>query len=142
MIPIFAGTGLAPFRGMVQEFHILNKGQKTQDPKIALFFGCRNEKKDFHFKDELKRWESENLIKLFPAFSRDQEDKIYVQHLIEKEGDLLKKLLIDGKGFLFVSGSSKNMPESVKEAVEKALGSKEIVAEMIKSGKYLEETWS
>jgi sulfite reductase alpha subunit-like flavoprotein len=133
---------LAPFRGMLQEFSLLKKDQKQEDPKIAVFFGCRYEQKDFHFKDDLKRWEAEKLIKLFCAFSRDQEDKNYVQHLIEKEGSFLKNLLIDQSGRFFVSGSSKNMPEAVREVLEKALENKSFVEEMIKLGKYQEETWS
>lgn len=65
-----------------------------------------------------------------------------MQHVIEKQGDLLKDVLVNRKGHFFVSGSSKNMPEAVREAVEKALEDKAFVEQMIKQEKYQEETWS
>jgi sulfite reductase alpha subunit-like flavoprotein len=54
----------------------------------------------------------------------------------------LKNLLIQKGGFFYVSGSSKNMPTAVKEALEEALGDKDYVENMIKSGRYQEETWA
>lgn len=93
-------------------------------------------------RDDLKKWQSAHLIKLFCAFSRDQKDKHYVQHVIEKQGDLLRDYLVNRKGHFFVSGSSKNMPESVREALEKALDDKQFVEQIIKLEKYQEETWS
>lgn len=45
-------------------------------------------------------------------------------------------------GYFYVSGSSKDMPTAVKEALEEAVGDKEFVAMMIKNGKYQEEVWS
>lgn len=55
---------------------------------------------------------------------------------------MLKNLIIKRGGFFYVSGSSKNMPQAVKEALEEALDDKEFVASMIQNGKYQEETWS
>lgn len=55
---------------------------------------------------------------------------------------MLKTLLVQRGGYFYVSGSSKNMPTAVREAVEEAIGDKECVEQMIKSGKYFEETWS
>lgn len=66
----------------------------------------------------------------------------YVQHLIRKEKQLLKSLLVQRGGFFYVSGSSKDMPTAVREAVEEAIDDKEFVAQMVKNGKYFEETWS
>ena len=45
-------------------------------------------------------------------------------------------------GYVYVSGSSKNMPAAVKEALEEALDDKGYVANMIKCGRYQEETWA
>lgn len=66
----------------------------------------------------------------------------YVQHLIRREKSLLKRLLVQRGGYLYVSGSSKNMPTAVKEAVGEAIDDNEFVEEMVRSGKYFEETWS
>lgn len=66
----------------------------------------------------------------------------YVQHLIRKEKALLKKFLVNRGGFVYISGSSKDIPAAVKEALESAIDDKDFVATMIKNGKYQEETWS
>ncbi|CRK94651.1 CLUMA_CG008151, isoform A [Clunio marinus] len=139
MVMVGPGTGLSIFRAILQDYQL---SEKSRNEKFVLFFGCRNEEKDFHCRDELKRFEQEGILKLFCAFSRDQEDKIYVQHLIEKEGKMLKNLLVERGGFFYVSGSSKNMPTAVKEALEDAINDKEFIQRMIKDGKYHEETWS
>jgi sulfite reductase alpha subunit-like flavoprotein len=66
----------------------------------------------------------------------------YVQHLIRREKSLLKQAILQRGGFFFVSGSSKNMPTAVKEALEEAIEDKDYVEHMIKSGRYQEETWA
>lgn len=109
---------------------------------LVLFFGCRKSTADFHCEDDLRRMENSGLLTLFCAFSRDQEDKVYVQHLIRKQGDLLKKLLMEQNGFFLLSGSSKNMPEAVREALGEAIGNSLYVDEMVQSERYQEETWA
>ncbi|CAO1436082.1 unnamed protein product [Diamesa hyperborea] len=142
LIMVGPGTGLAPFRSILQEYELSEKSTHELQDRLVLFFGCRSEFKDFHCQDDLRRMESANLLKLFCAFSRDQEDKIYVQHLIRKQSKLLKKLIIDKGGYVLLSGSSKNMPEAVREALGEALGDNQLVEEMYKNGKYQEETWA
>ena len=62
------GTGIAPFRSYINDFHQLLGN-------IYLIFGCRNREGDFHFKEE---WEKKKELKLFTAFSRDQPHKMWV----------------------------------------------------------------
>jgi sulfite reductase alpha subunit-like flavoprotein len=50
--------------------------QDNETREMVLFFGCRSEQKDFHCRDELKRFENDGKLKLFCAFSRDQDDKM------------------------------------------------------------------
>lgn len=64
-----------------------------------------------------------------------------MQHLIKGERDLLRRLIVDQGGYFLVSGSSKNMPQAVREALIESLGDKNYVEEMINSGRYQEETW-
>lgn len=45
-------------------------------------------------------------------------------------------------GWFYVAGNSKNMPQSVKEALAKAIDNEEYVEKMIKNGQYQEETWA
>lgn len=72
LVMVGPGTGLAIFRAVLQDHEL--SGTIAGD-KLVLFFGCRNQEKDFHLRDELRRLEQEGL-KLFCAFSRDQTDKM------------------------------------------------------------------
>lgn len=66
----------------------------------------------------------------------------YVQHVIKEQSSILKELLVTQQGWFLVAGNSKNMPKAVREAVNEALGDDKCVENMIKCGKYQEETWS
>jgi len=72
MILIGPGTGVAPFRSLLLEKAMTEKNLKD----CVLFFGCRNKEKDFHCKEDFKRLSKENNLKLFCAFSRDQDHKL------------------------------------------------------------------
>merc|ERR1712198_822128 len=79
VIMIGPGTGLAPFRGFIQE----RAWQKSQGKPVGptlLYFGCRNKSQDYIYQDELEAWQTDGLLTLFTAFSRDQEQKRYVTH--------------------------------------------------------------
>lgn len=66
----------------------------------------------------------------------------YVQQRIREQSQILRRLLVDRGGYFLVSGSSKNMPQAVREALAEALGDEEIVQSMVKAGRYQEETWA
>ena len=81
VIMIGPGTGLAPFRGFIQE----RAWQKSQGKPVGptlLYFGCRNKSKDYIYQDELEAWEQDGVLTLFTAFSRDQAEKRYVTHCL------------------------------------------------------------
>ncbi|KAI7907546.1 cytochrome P450 [Cokeromyces recurvatus] len=84
LILIAAGTGLAPFRGFLQERKAqLERGEEIG--KVVLFFGCRRKDQDFIYQEELEEYiKSGVLTKLHVAFSRSIEvsPKKYVQHEI------------------------------------------------------------
>ena len=69
-----------------------------------LFFGCRSAKADFFFSSEWLPLASEGLLRLFTAFSRDQESKFYVQHSMEKEGAELWQWVQERQAFIFIAG--------------------------------------
>ena len=143
IIVVGPGTGIAPFRSIIQSFYMKRAGNVCTEPNITVFFGCRNKSKDFHFQEDLEKWAAEKFIRLYCAFSRDQENKVYVQHLIEENAQLLKPLILTNQACIYVSGSSKNMPKSVKEAFVKVLDNDEsTVEQLIKTRRYQEETWS
>ncbi|CAB0028122.1 unnamed protein product [Trichogramma brassicae] len=72
MIIVGPGTGISPFRSL-----LLDKAAVDGDlSSCLLFFGCRNEKHDYHCKDDFEVLVEKHKLKLFCAFSRDQPDKI------------------------------------------------------------------
>ena len=79
VIMIGPGTGLAPFRGFLQE----RAHRKAQGAKLGpamLFFGCRHPEQDFLYADELKAFAADGITELHTAFSRADGPKTYVQH--------------------------------------------------------------
>jgi len=97
------GTGLAPFRGFIQERHYY----KTQGKPVGetiLYYGCRNRTEDFLYEDELKYFVDEKVLELHVAFSRDQEEKLYVTHLLKKHGEKLWKLIKEDNASVYVCG--------------------------------------
>ncbi|KAG5519088.1 hypothetical protein PMAC_002175 [Pneumocystis sp. 'macacae'] len=148
MVPVVMvgpGTGVSPLRSLIQER--IFEGCKDN----ILFFGCRFEHKDFLFKDEwMEHCNNGNLV-LFTAFSRDQNKKRYVQHIMEEHSKIVYDYLYNKRGILYLSGNSRFMPEAVKQAFLNILikegnftieKSKAYLLEMEKGGRYMQETWS
>jgi len=144
------GTGLAPFRGFIQERQILRKQQQTgSHGDNVLFFGCRSSEIDFIYKEELEVAQNEQHIKLITAFSRDQTHKVYVQHKMREHSAQVWKVLEEG-AYFYVCGDARQMAKDVHEALEHIIvtegkKTKEEAAQFIeklqKSGKYLSDTW-
>lgn len=72
MILIGPGTGVAPFRSLLLEKAANHKNLKD----CLLFFGCRNQEKDYHCRQDFVKMCKNNNLKMFCAFSRDQEAKV------------------------------------------------------------------
>uniref|UniRef100_H2Z1M2 NADPH-dependent diflavin oxidoreductase 1 n=1 Tax=Ciona savignyi TaxID=51511 RepID=H2Z1M2_CIOSA len=142
-ILIGPGTGIAPFRSAAHERTSNgNAGRCT-----TVFFGCRKSSSDFYFRDE---WEDLD-VDLHVACSRDQEDKIYVQHRIKEQGEKIWRLVSDENASVFVAGNSKSMPDDVKSTfleifrVHGAMTSQEAddyCRTMQSVKRYQQETWS
>ncbi|WP_405598094.1 MULTISPECIES: bifunctional cytochrome P450/NADPH--P450 reductase [unclassified Streptomyces] len=116
MIMIGAGTGLAPFRGFLQE----RATQKEQGAPVAqslLFFGCRTPERDFLYEEELRHFEQLGIVRLHPAFSRvPGRPKTYVQHLIAEHADEVWQLLQE-EAVVFVCGDATRMAPDVRRAL-------------------------
>ncbi len=121
--------------------------------EAVLIFGGRNSKKDFLYHED---WQNRELdVHVLTAWSRDQREKIYVQDVVRKEAEMIRRLLVVDGGSVFVCGSSGNMPTGVRVAIVDAFTvagkkvdweySKEKAEEELsrieKEGRYVQETW-
>ena len=115
VIMIGPGTGLAPFRGFLQE----RAHRKAQGAKLGpamLFFGCRHPEQDFLYADELKAFAADGITELHTAFSRANGQKTYVQHLVAAQKDRVWNLIEQG-AIVYVCGDGGKMEPDVKAAL-------------------------
>ncbi|XP_018888771.3 NADPH-dependent diflavin oxidoreductase 1 isoform X12 [Gorilla gorilla gorilla] len=111
VIMVGPGTGVAPFRAAIQER--VARGQTGN----FLFFGCRWRDQDFYWEAEWQELEKRDCLTLVPAFSREQEQKVYVQHRLRELGSLVWELLDRQGAYFYLAGNAKSMPADVSEAL-------------------------
>lgn len=112
IIMIGPGTGIAPFRSFIAE-----RDATGASGKNWLFFGDQHFLTDFLYQAELQSWfETEALTKIDIAFSRDQDEKIYVQHKMRKKGDEIFEWLQAG-GYVYVCGAKEPMSVDVENSL-------------------------
>jgi len=144
------GTGVAPHLSFLEE-RVLALKEKTGYPvNTFLIFGNRNASKDFIHKDMMEKWDKDQQVKLLTAFSRDQEQKIYVYHKIKEHKKELADLMLNNKDSvrIFVCGNSKNMPKWVEETFVEILAevigveqAKAFIQRMNNEKRYMVEAW-
>jgi sulfite reductase (NADPH) flavoprotein alpha-component len=112
IILIGPGTGIAPFRAFLQE------RLATQAPgRNWIFFGERNRASDFYYSDFWLGLEKQGRIRLDLAFSRDQADKVYVQHKMLEEKKSLWSWIQEGAS-IYVCGDAKEMARDVDATLQ------------------------
>ena len=72
MVLFAAGSGMAPFRGFIQE-RVMQKKAGREVAKSVLFFGCRKPEEDYLYADELAEWQALGVVDIKPTFSRALE---------------------------------------------------------------------
>ncbi|KAE8901274.1 Methionine synthase reductase [Phytophthora fragariae] len=118
MLLIGPGTGVAPFMGFLQHRHIEVKTADSTRGDSYLFFGCRRQSEDWLFREKMHEYVANGtLTKLFTAFSRDQDEKHYVQHDLRNNGKLVCDLLMGSDGYVFVCGDGMAMAKDVHAAL-------------------------
>ncbi len=111
IIMVGPGTGVAPFRAFLQE-----RVHHDAPGKNWLFFGERNQKTDFLYEEYWRSLTKENKLELDLAFSRDQKDKLYVQHRLLEKGAQVWSWLEEGAHF-YVCGDADPMAKEVESAI-------------------------
>nr|XP_027203327.1 NADPH--cytochrome P450 reductase-like [Dermatophagoides pteronyssinus] len=118
VIMIGPGTGLAPFRGFLQERHYMLEQQQKPLGDTILYFGCRKRAQDFLYEQELMDYMEKKVItKLYLAFSRDQDKKVYVTHLLKQNMEETWKVIGEQNGHIYICGDARTMAREVKEII-------------------------
>jgi len=116
MIMVGPGTGIAPFRAFLQE-----RQAGGARGKNWLFFGERSAATDFYYREELETMQRNGYLhRLDTAFSRDQPQKVYVQHRMIEHGAQLWAWLQDG-GHFYVCGDAGRMAKGVDAALRQVV---------------------
>lgn len=112
IIMVGPGTGIAPFRSFLAHRDASGAGGRNW-----LFFGEQHFVTDFMYQTELQNWmETGVLTKLSVAFSRDQKEKIYVQHKMLQQGGEVFEWLSNGAS-LYICGAKEPMSVDVEDTV-------------------------
>ncbi|RVE52696.1 hypothetical protein evm_002569 [Chilo suppressalis] len=123
IIMVGPGTGFAPFRGFLQERALARANGKEVGENI-LYYGCRHRDQDYIYQEELEKYEKDGDVQLNVAFSRDQEHKVYVTHLLQNNIDKIWDVIGNRNGHFYVCGDAKNMAVDVRNIVLKAVQEK------------------
>ncbi len=145
IVMIGAGTGVAPYRAFMQQRDALGVTGKSW-----LFFGERNFRTDFLYQTEWQAWLRDGLLtRAEVAFSRDQQQKLYVQHRLLEHGRELYRWIADG-AHLYVCGDAQSMAADVQDALLAILAkhggldtelAKETLLEMQTAGRYQKDVY-
>ncbi len=112
VIMVGPGTGIAPFRAFMQE-----REARDAAGQNWLFFGNPHFTQDFLYQTEWQRYVKSGLLnKISLAFSRDQQEKVYVQHKLREQGAEVYAWLEQG-GHFYVCGDANKMAKDVHEAL-------------------------
>lgn len=117
VIMIAAGTGIAPYRAFLQQFE-----SEGKSPDTWLIFGNPHLRTDFLYQREWLRWREKGVLtRIDAAFSRDQADKRYVQHIVREQAQQIDEWLSRG-AHIYICGSLA-MGREVESALADALSS-------------------
>lgn len=145
IIMVGPGTGIAPFRAFMQD-----RVADGATGRNWLYFGDWRKADHFYYADEWQQYlDAGQLHKLDLAFSRDQDYKIYVQHLLENNAEDTWQWLDNGAHF-YVCGDARRMAQDVDDALHKIVaeqgglgedGAVEYIKKMKKDGRYQRDVY-
>ncbi|MGE8559578.1 MAG: sulfite reductase subunit alpha [Acinetobacter sp.] len=134
LILIGNGTGIA---GLVAH---LAQRQQWNEPQNWLIFGERQQQFDHLYKDQIQLWQAQGFLpEVDYAFSRDQAEKIYVQHILQqKSAQLLNG--IEAGAAIYICGSLKGMAQEVEQTLFNILGAEQL-AQLKLEGRYQRDVY-
>jgi len=145
IIMIGPGTGIAPFRSF-----IAHRDATGATGRNWLFFGDQHFVTDFLYQTELQNWmETGVLTKLNVAFSRDQKEKVYVQHKMLQHGNELYQWLTNGAS-VYVCGAKDPMSVDVENTlvqIVETFGNKtkdqatQFIQQLKEDGRYMKDVY-
>lgn len=145
IIMVGPGTGVAPFRSFMQE-----REEIGAEGKSWMFFGDQHFVTDFLYQTEWQKWLNDGVLtKMDVAFSRDTEEKVYVQHRMLEHSKELFEWLQEG-AVVYICGDKKNMAQDVHntliEIIEKESGmsrekAEEYLADMQQQKRYQRDVY-
>ncbi len=116
IVMICAGSGLAPFRGFLEDRAAQKDAGRDVGPAL-LFFGADHPDIDFLYRDELAAWEHAGVVEVLPAFSgKPDGDVRFVQHRVWKEREKVEALFRNG-ATVYVCGDGQHMAPAVRETL-------------------------
>lgn len=116
VIMIGPGTGIAPFRAHMQE-----REEYGYKGNTWLFFGDQHFTTDFLYQTEWQEWLKDGVLeKMNVAFSRDTDQKVYVQHRIAEHSKEFNEWIEKGAS-IYICGDEKNMAKDVHQAIRNVL---------------------
>ena len=143
LILIGNGTGLAGLRAHLKARAGAMSAMSTTNAALApawLLFGERQSAHDAHYRDEIEAWQRDGLIAHADwAFSRDQTERVHVQHLLARHASRLREWIADGAA-LYVCGSLQGMAGAVDAVLRETLGDAEVDA-LIRHGRYRRDVY-
>nr|KAJ3413951.1 hypothetical protein HK105_001926 [Polyrhizophydium stewartii] len=105
------GTGMAPFRAFIEERWYWKSRGHAIGPMV-LYFGSRHRAQEYLYGEELDAYHADGVLThLRLAFSRDQKDKIYIQHKIQEDARLLNSLMLQSPGVFYLCGPTWPVPD-------------------------------
>ncbi|WP_068426999.1 bifunctional cytochrome P450/NADPH--P450 reductase [Piscicoccus intestinalis] len=119
MVMVCAGTGLAPFRGFIQDRALRAQADGVTPAPALLFFGCDGPDIDYLYRDELQEWSRQGVVDVRPAFSAEPEDgpdgpMRFVQDRLWADRADVADLVRAGAQF-YVCGEGQRMAPAVHE---------------------------
>ena len=145
LIMIGPGTGVVPFIAFSEERRYLkNQNADVELGPSILYFGCKEREHDYIYKDEISEFKDQGLLTtIHSAFSREQENKVYVQDLLKINSKETKELLMNQNAHVYICGAI-DMGKSVESVLESIIGEngKDYLTEMKDNKRFAKELWA